>query len=63
MNQYEFQVINKRTGAKDQIRATAYNELEAYKAVYNYYSQGFDIETHASKIRPPHAVLGEIDCI
>jgi hypothetical protein len=63
MHQFEFQVICKRNGAKDQIRATAHTEIEAYKAIFNYYSRGYEIETHASKTRAPHAVLGEINCI
>jgi len=62
MNQYEFQVTSKRTKAKDQIRATAYSEIEAYKAICAYYSD-YEIETHASSIRPPHAVVGEINCV
>lgn len=63
MKQYEFQVISKRNGSKDQIRATAHNEIEAYKAIVSYYSDGYEIDTHANAVRPPHAVAGEIDCI
>ena len=62
MNQYEFRVTSKRTGAKDRVRATAYNELEAYKAICEYYYD-YDVETTAINVRPPHAVLGEISCI
>jgi hypothetical protein len=63
MHQYEFSVTCKRNGAKDQIRATAHTEIEAYRAIANYYADGYEIEPHALNIRPPHAVLGEIDCI
>lgn len=61
MNQFEFRVTNKLTGAKDRVRATTYNELEAYKAICEYYSD-YEVETTAINVRPPHAVLGEIDC-
>jgi tRNA(Arg) A34 adenosine deaminase TadA len=62
MNQFEFNVACKHNGVKDQIRATAHTEIEAYRAIYEYYSPSFYIDTHASAKRAPHAVAGEIDC-
>ena len=61
--QYEFEVRNKRTGAKDQVRATASNQITAYFAIKDSYGDSHEISQFPVKVRAAHAVLGEIDCV
>ena len=62
MKQYEFEVRNKRTGAVDQVRATANNQITAYLAIKAGYGNQYEIGQWPLQVRPAHAVLGEIDC-
>ncbi len=61
--QYEFAVINLRTGAHDQIRASATSELQARDAIVAYYSDTHAIADTAHSTRPAHSVVGEINCL
>lgn len=61
--QYEFQVINRRNGARDQVRATAMTELDARDAIVAYYGDTHAIGEAPQAVRIAHAVLGEINCL
>ena len=61
--QYEFAVINLRTGAHDQIRASATSEAQAREAIVAYYADTHAIADAAHCTRPAHSVLGEINCL
>ena len=61
--QYEFAVINLRTGARDQIRATATSESQARDAIVVYYADTHAIADAAHCTRPAHSVFGEINCL
>jgi hypothetical protein len=60
--QYEFEMINKRTGRLEHARATAHTHDAARKAIVDYYGDQFDIMGFCCDVNAPHAVLGEIDC-
>ena len=61
--QYEFAVINLRTGAHDQIRASATSEAQAREAIVAYYADTHAIANTARCTRPAHSVAGEINCL
>ena len=62
MKQYEFSIINKRTGRAEPARATAANAVIAHAQIVLAYGRQFDVCELHSDINPPHHVLGEIDC-
>jgi hypothetical protein len=61
--QYEFAVVNLRTGAHDQIRASATSESQARDAIVAYYADCYAIADTAHCTRPAHSVAGEINCL
>jgi len=62
MRQYEYQLINKRSGRVEHARATAKNPTIARNQIVLMYGQQFEVLDLYSNINPPHRVLGEIDC-
>lgn len=62
MHQYSFLAVSKRDGRRDSIRATACNARVARWHVVNYYGDAYQISEEPESIKPPHQVLGEIDC-
>lgn len=61
--QYEFEIVNLKTGARDQIRASAMSELQAREAIVAYYADTHAIAATAHRTRPAHTVAGEINCL
>ena len=61
--QYEFAVVNLRTGARDQVRVTATSESQARDAIVAYYADTHAIADTAHCMRPAHSVAGEINCL
>ena len=62
MKQYEFNMINKRTGRAEHARATAANAVIAHAQIVLAYGQQFEVCELHSDINPPHYTAGEIDC-
>lgn len=62
MNQYEFEMINKRTGKHEQARCTGRSAVRAFAAVTEKYGSQYTIATSPMVARAPHAIVGEIDC-
>jgi len=62
MRQYEYQLINKRSGRVEHARATAKTPTIARNQIVLKYGQQFEVLGLYSNINPPHHVLGEIDC-
>lgn len=62
MKQYEFSMINKRTGRPEHARATAANAVIAHAQIVLAYGTQFAIAELHSATRPPHYTAGEIDC-
>lgn len=62
MHQFSFLAVSKRNNHCDSIRATARDARIARWHVMNYYGHLYDISEEPTSIRPPHHVLGEIDC-
>lgn len=61
--QYEFEIVNLKTGARDQVRATAKSEPQARDAIVAYYADCYTIADTAHRTRPAHNVAGEINCL
>jgi len=62
MNQYEFEMINKKSKRIEHARATAKTEAIARAQIVIFYGSQFEIMGFCSDINKPHHVLGEIDC-
>jgi len=62
MRQFEFEMINKRTGRIEHARATAINEAIARAQIVIFYGSQFDVMGFYSDVNPAHYVIGEIDC-
>ena len=62
MNQYEFEINNKRTGRVEYARATAKTPEIARAQIVLMYGLQFDVLGLFRDINPPHHVLGEINC-
>ena len=62
MRQYEYQLINKRSGRVERARATAKTSTIARDQIVLMYGQQFEVLEAYSDINPPHYILGEIDC-
>lgn len=62
MNQYEYNMTDKRTGRTEHARATAVNAVIAHAQIVLAYGQQFDVCELYCDINPPHYTLGEIDC-
>jgi len=61
MKQYEYEVRNKRTGATNQVRVTAPNQMFAWAVAFDEYGDQFEVADFPKAVRPAHQVLGEID--
>ena len=62
MRQFEFELINKKTGRVEHARATAKNAHIARLQIVLMYEPQFDVAGLCCAVNPPHHVLGEIDC-
>lgn len=62
MRQYTFQVINKKTGQVDHVRATAANPEIARAQIVLMYGLHHSVMGLFCKISPAHHTVGEIDC-
>lgn len=62
MKQFEFEMINKKTGRVEHKRATAATAEIARAQIVLMYGQQFDVMGLHSDVNPPHYILGEIDC-
>ena len=62
MRQYEYQLINKRSGRVEHARATAKTSTIARNQIVLMYGNQFQVLETYSDINPPHYILGEIDC-
>lgn len=59
--QFEFELTHRKTGRRDQMRATAWTESDARQSIVAYYGDLYCVANTAHRIRPAHCVLGEID--
>lgn len=62
MNQYEFNMINKRTGRAEHARATAKTAEIARAQIVLMYGHQFDVAGAYSDVNRAHYILGEINC-
>ena len=62
MKQFEYQLINKKSGRVEFARATAKTADIARLQIVLMYGQQFEVLELYSDVNPPHHVLGEIDC-
>jgi len=62
MKQYEFEMVNKRTGRIEHKRATAANAEIARAQIVVKYAPQFIVAGLFCDVNPPHHILGEIDC-
>lgn len=62
MRQYEYEMINKKSGRVEYARATAKTAEIARLQIVLAYGDQFNVMDLFADIRPPHAMLGEIDC-
>lgn len=62
MNQYEYNMTNKRTRRAEHARATAANAVIAHAQIVLMYGDQYEIAELHSNINPPHYTAGEIDC-
>jgi hypothetical protein len=62
MNQFEYELINKKTGRVEQARATAATATIARAQIVLMYGKQFEVLSLYRDINPPHHILGEIDC-
>jgi hypothetical protein len=62
MNQYHFEIIDKKTGRVEHARATAKTDAIARAQIVLMYGSQFTVAGLFSDVRPAHQVVGEIDC-
>ena len=62
MKQFEYQLINKKSGRVEHARATAKTADVARLQIVLMYGRQFEVLELYSDINPPHYILGEIDC-
>jgi hypothetical protein len=62
MRQYTFQVVNKKTGQVDHVRATAANPEIARAQIVLMYGLHHSVMDLFCNISPAHHTVGEIDC-
>ncbi|CAB5222523.1 hypothetical protein UFOVP376_6 [uncultured Caudovirales phage] len=62
MRQYTFQVVNKKTGQVDHVRATAKNPEIARNQIVLSYGLHHGVMGLHCNVNPAHHTLGEIDC-
>ena len=62
MQQFEYQLVNRRTGRVEHKRATARTAEIARAQIVLMYGQQFDVAGAHGDVNPPHYILGEIDC-
>ena len=62
MRQFEYQIINKKSGRVEHARATAKTADVARLQIVLMYGRQFEVLELYSDINPPHYILGEIDC-
>jgi hypothetical protein len=62
MQQFEFELINTRTGRVEQKRATAKTAEIARAQIVLMYGRQFAISAAPVAVYAPHYILGEIDC-
>jgi len=62
MRQYTFQVINKKTGQVDHVRATAKTPEIARNQIVLSYGLHHSVMGLFCNVNPAHHTVGEIDC-
>jgi hypothetical protein len=62
MRQYTYQVVNKKTGKADHVRATAANAEIARNQIVLAHGVSHDVMNLHCNVNPAHHTLGEIDC-
>lgn len=62
MKQFEFEIINKRTGRVEHARATAADAEIARAQIVLMYGTQFQVLELFSDVNPPHHIVGEINC-
>lgn len=62
MKQFEFEMINKKTGRVEHARATAASAEIARAQIVVMYGRQFDVAGLFCDVNPAHFILGEIDC-
>jgi len=62
MQQFEYRLVNRRTGRVEHKRATARTAEIARAQIVLMYGHHFDISATPGDVYAPHYILGEIDC-